>query len=91
MYEDRELSKDDPRVKSVIDEGIDVERPVETHEGFTFGDRVHLIEEDEDCTLVIEIVGGAEYDNERIALFVIPDGTDMPIEAPAWNIEANAQ
>lgn len=72
------------------------DRLVLSYEGFTFGDRVRVIDDDEENGLyadeegyaVISKAGAAEYRNVRTVLAVLVDGTDCPMEAHPDNLEA---
>lgn len=76
-----------------VDEEAD--RAVDTFEGFTYGERVRVLgDEDSEglCAgdeghIVISTVGGAEYRNERVAIAIIVDGMDAPLEVQPDNIE----
>jgi hypothetical protein len=71
------------------------DRAVREHEGFTYGDRVRVLDDveeegvfaDDEGVLVIERVGAAEYQNERVMLGLIPDGMDGAVEVTSDNIE----
>lgn len=75
--------------------GIEVDRPVKEHDGWQFGERVRVIEDDEphgmyasdEGILVIEEVGSAEHGNVRTAVCILIDDTDCPMEADLFNIE----
>ena len=81
------------RVEEILGDAID--RPVEEHEGWHFGERVRVIEDDEvhgfyegdEGVLVISRVGSAEYRNERVAVSILIDGTDSPMEIDTMAIE----
>lgn len=79
--------------------GFDEEEPARAvleHEGFTWGDRVRVIEDDEDNGLfegdegfvIIGNVGSAEYRNERVMLAFLGDGFTDPNQCTADQIEA---
>lgn len=66
----------------------DPERKVETHEGWTYGERVRVVQDDEneglfegtEGNLLIEKLGAAEYGNVRVGVFFVEDGMDGPVE-----------
>lgn len=73
-----------------------IERPVEKHEGWSFGERVRAIEDDErdgvfagdEGYLVLQEVGSTEYDSVRVDVAILLDGTDSPISTDVYNIES---
>lgn len=75
--------------------GDEVSRPVKDAHGWSFGERVRVIEDDENAGvfendegwIVLESVGAAEYGNVRTAFMILLDGSDCPIEIPFDIIE----
>ena len=75
--------------------GEPVARPIEECEGWYFGERARVVEDDEDegayagdeGFLIIEIVGSTKYGNERNAFSLIIDGSDSPVSVEADNLE----
>ena len=73
----------------------EVERPVASKAGFIFGQRVRVLEDDEDNGifagdegwLVIEEVGAAEYHNIRTVLGFLADGLDCANTIASDNLE----
>lgn len=83
------------KVAKLREAGATIERPVEEFEGWTFGERVRVVEDDEDNglfegdegTLVPEEVGAPEYGNVQVKLYLLIDDTDCPIGVTADQIE----
>lgn len=81
------------RVEAILGEQIN--RPVAEHDGWHFGERVRIIDDDDDKGVfagdeghvVIEKVGAPEYGNVRTCVAVLVDGTDAPTEVGLDNIE----
>lgn len=82
--------------KAELAKHIDVpERAMPEHAGFSFGDRVRVLEDDEDRglfegaegVLIIEQVGAPEYNNVRTALYFVEDGMESGNEVHADDIE----
>ena len=73
----------------------DPERAVKEVDGFTFGERVRVLEDDEEegvfegdeGVVLIEKVGAAKYGNERAAVFLKCDGRD-PVEITMLEVES---
>jgi hypothetical protein len=74
----------------------DAERAVPEYNGWQYGERVRIIEDDEreglfagdEGFIVIGEVGAPEYGNVRTAIHIIPDGMDGPCEVAYDNIES---
>lgn len=75
--------------------GEKVERPVERYEGYSFGERVRVVEDDDrdglfagdEGYLVLQEVGAAEYGNVRTDVGILMDGYDSPQSTDIDNIE----
>lgn len=75
--------------------GVETERPVKEHDGWTIGTRVRVLEDDEDNGLYAdtegivlpEEVGAVEYQNLHVKLFFLEDGMDAPIDVDPDNLE----
>ncbi|MGH2897173.1 MAG: hypothetical protein ACRDMZ_00750 [Solirubrobacteraceae bacterium] len=75
---------------------VEVERPVAECGGWHFGERVRVIDDDEESGmfagdegwLVLETVGAAEHGNERVCFGVLADGFADPVEVQPDNIES---
>jgi hypothetical protein len=73
----------------------DRDRAVEEHQGFTFGQRVRVLEDDDDNgiwegaegVLIIEQVGSETHGSLRTGLFLLEEGMAEPNEVQADNIE----
>lgn len=76
--------------------GQKIERPVERYDGWSFGERVRVIEDDErdglcagdEGYLVLQEVGGAQYGNVRTDVGVLMDGYDTPLSTDLDNLES---
>jgi hypothetical protein len=75
---------------------VEEEEAVEEFEGFTYGDRVRVIEDAEnegifsgDVGYVLPCkVGAVEYGTNRVMLAFLPDGMDSPSEVRPDQVEA---
>lgn len=75
---------------------MEVGHPIKELDGWKFGERVRVLEDDGDegifagdeGVLVLEIVGSEEFHNERICASFITDGCDGGGEVDLGNIEA---
>lgn len=71
-------------------------RAVKDYEGFTFGERVRVLEDSEEDgvyagdegTVIIEKVGHAGGYNERTGVFLLIDGQIDPVEITALEVES---
>lgn len=76
--------------------GYEPDRPVDNAYDLNFGERVRVIEDDEDNGVysgdegyvILETVGSAEYHNERTWLGLLIDGYDSPVDVEPDNIES---
>jgi hypothetical protein len=83
------------RVKA-LQSGEAVDRPVEEHGGFHFGEFVRTIDDandgsyeaGEEGTLVLQLVGRADLSNERVDCGVIFEGNDCPTDVDLMDIES---
>lgn len=83
-------------IKSGVLEADADEKCVASMEDFTFGDRVHVLEDDEDNgisegeegILLFFRVGAAQYGNVHTAAYILLDGTDTPTPVDLGNVEA---
>jgi hypothetical protein len=74
----------------------DAERAVASHEGWNYGERVRIVEDDErehlyageEGYVIISEVGAPEYGNVRISLCILLDDTDCPMPVSPFNIES---
>lgn len=82
------------RIAEILGERIN--RPVEEMDGWHFGERVRLVEDTdmggagEEGWLILEVVGSAQYRNERTVAGILLDGTDVPDEVSLDLIESAA-
>jgi hypothetical protein len=68
---------------------------VKEHDGFTFGERVRVLEGDDDegvyegdeGTVIIEALGLAELGSARTAVFLVVDGLIDPVEITGLEVE----
>lgn len=75
--------------------GSKIARPVESYDGWSFGERVRAIEDDErdgisagdEGYLVLQEVGAVEYGNVRTDTAILIDGYDDPCSTDLDNIE----
>lgn len=85
---DEEFDQKKTELAEYLDER---DRAVKEHDGFVFGERIRVLEDDEDQglyaddegVLIIEKVGHPGGHNERTAVYLIVDGTDSPVEIHA--------
>jgi hypothetical protein len=74
----------------------DPECAVKEYEGFTFGERVRVLEGDDDegvyegdeGTVIIETLGSAELGSARTAVFLVVDGLIDPVEITRLEVES---
>lgn len=74
----------------------DADRAVAEHEGWQYGERVRIVEDDErhglfmgdEGIVIISEVGAPEFGNVRTMLGVLIDDTDCPMEVSPFNIES---
>jgi hypothetical protein len=87
----------DEAVKLVEDAtGFRADRPVAELNGWHYGERVRVIEDDDpngvyaddEGYLVLEEVGSVELGNLRIAAGIVPDGQDCENDISLDNLEA---
>lgn len=72
------------------------ERAVLEHDGWRFGERVRVVEDDEDegvCSgdvgfVLLNEVGAAQYRNVRVSVSILPDGMDAASEVDPSNLES---
>jgi hypothetical protein len=76
--------------------GEKIPQPVESYDGWSFGERVRVIEDDDreglcagdEGYLVLQTVGAAQYGNVRTDVGVLMDGYDSPLSTDLDNLEA---
>lgn len=76
--------------------GLEIDRPVKECEGWTIGERVRVLEDDEneglysgdEGVIIPEEVGAIEYGNLRTRLYMVIDGQDAMLAIDGFNIEA---
>lgn len=81
------------KVEEILGEKI--ESPVERFDGWSFGERVRAVEDDDregvcagdEGYLVLQRVGSAEYGNVRTDTSILIDGQDSPLSTDLDNIE----
>lgn len=74
----------------------EIDRPVKEKDGWSFGERVTPLEDDEehgiytgtDGYLILEEVGGEEYGNLQVKAYYLEDEMDAVNEISLYNIEA---
>jgi hypothetical protein len=70
-------------------------RAVEEHEGWHYGERVRIVEDDDDeglfaddtGYLILSEVGARKYGNLHTKPYFLPDGMDTPLPVSLDNIE----
>jgi hypothetical protein len=80
-------------VEAII--GDEFDRPIEELDGWKFGERVRVLDDDErngvyegdEGVLLISEVGAPEYGNVRKAFHILIDDQDCPMEIDPFNIE----
>lgn len=84
------------KVREESGTACDIDRPVAEYEGWHFGERVRVIEDDEEAGafegdegwLTLEMVGAPEHGNERVSAGFLGEGMADPIEISLDSIEA---
>lgn len=80
------------RVKAAT--GFEPDRPAEEVDGWHYGERAFIVDDTDRYFAgtagytVVEHVGAAKYNNERVVLMFLEDGTDVPDEVDPFLIEA---
>lgn len=80
-------------VNGIVDDPV--VRPVRDYDGWTFGDRVRVLEDDDEAglsegeegVLVLEKVGAPEFNSERVAVSILIDGESSTREVDPGIIE----
>jgi hypothetical protein len=91
----KRMTFEEAKAKAEAIIGDELDRPIEELDGWHFGERVSVIEDDEprgvfagdEGVLLISEVGAPEYRNVRNAFHILIDGTDCPMEVDPLNIE----
>lgn len=76
--------------------GEKIPEAVEQYDGWSFGERVRAIEDDDreglysgdEGYLVLQRVGAAQYGNVRTDVAIVVDGQDVPLSTDLDNIES---
>jgi hypothetical protein len=89
-----------PEFKEIVEDlrtkGIDIERPVEKCQGFHFGERVRVDEDDpygyaytDDTGICVpEEVGDEAHRNKQIKMYLLIDGMGSSVEVDPENLES---
>lgn len=86
----------DEAVKLVEDAtGYAPNRPVAELDGWHYGERVRVLEDDDDAGigsgeegwLVLMMVGAAKYQNEHVSVGIVVDGSDSALDVSLDNLE----